>query len=177
MSVKVNTAALCNKSGGEKKSEAGWWKEGRVSGLQLKAVTCFPKIAGFLSGPQEKFLFPWNGPGELQGNTDMKRKKQIYISNQQREEDTERERVIQKLDLQMFDTKTAGLSCKKSKRMNHIYNSRQIHHNSHGLFECNHANIPHCYFIWKWKLMILLETQDNKWYSDLSLALQLFMKT
>lgn len=41
---------------------------GRVSGLQLKAVTCFPKIVGFLPGPQEKFLFPWNSLRELQGN-------------------------------------------------------------------------------------------------------------
>lgn len=52
-------------------------KKGEFSGLQLKAVTCSLKIAGFLSGLQEKFLFPWNSPRELQG--EEKGKKQICI--------------------------------------------------------------------------------------------------
>ncbi|KAM3587305.1 uncharacterized protein V6R79_001494 [Siganus canaliculatus] len=58
---KVNTAALCNKS------ELDGGKKGEFSGLRLRAVTSSPKITGFLPEPQEKFLFPWNGPRELQG--------------------------------------------------------------------------------------------------------------
>lgn len=49
------------------------------SGLQLHTMTCLPKIAGFLPGLQEKFLFPWSGPRELQRKDDMKGKKQIFI--------------------------------------------------------------------------------------------------
>lgn len=60
---------VCNKSrGGVHVCVCVGGGSGRVSGLQLKAVTCFPKIVGFLPGPQEKFLFPWNSLRELQGN-------------------------------------------------------------------------------------------------------------